>query len=323
MEFWMEVKAGEASDGFDNLKDANSVEKNKGDGSATRGQLISYAAAVLSRQHRLHLFSILICGTRARFFRWDRTGCTLSASFSLRDEPKWLAYFLWCYSKLTPVERGFDPTVKLASPSEAESLRKAVAKYKTDCEKQGRKNVTALREPKESEPEWPAYRIKVEVNRVGFRNFVIGRPFWGSDSATGRATRGYTAYDTVLKRLVFLKDSWRTDSSHILPEGEIYIKLKYYNVPFLPTVIAAGDVLVGGRPQKTITQRYANNKFPPAWRAPCSRLDTLIHYRVVQELAYPLISAVSSKEVVQALRDVVEGTSGGVVSSLISLLTSR
>ncbi|KAK7692027.1 hypothetical protein QCA50_005432 [Cerrena zonata] len=308
MQFWLEIKSSETADAFSDLKDPNSVEKNKGDSIATRGKLISYAAAVFSRQHRLHLFSVCICGHYARFFRWDRSGCIVSTQFDFHKQPYLLAYFFWCYSKLTCTERGFDSTVSPASEAEAKLLRDAMARYKTECEEQNRKNVTALRKPKDKESPWPAFRIQADFNGV-IRKLIVGRPFWGSESPCGRATHGYTAYDTIAKRLVFLKDSWRTDNNHILAEGLMYTKLKGHNVPFLPVILAAGDVKINGKPQKTLTQNYANMRFRPKWLLPCSRLNTLIHYRVVQELAYPLVSVVSSKEAVQVMRDTVEGTS--------------
>ena len=193
-----------------------------------------------------------------------------------------------------------------ATRTEGRLLRKAVDQYEKECKAENRRNVTALRKPKDFEHSWPTYRVEVNTNGTS-RELIIGRPFWDSDSPCGRATRGYMAYDTSEKRLVFLKDSWRTESTRILAEGVMYTKLKKLNVPFLPDLLAAGDVKFNNKVQKTVTQNYANKPFPPPWRWPCSRLDTLIHYRVVQELAFPLASAVSSKEVVQAMRDIVEG----------------
>ena len=79
-------------------------------------------------------------------------------------------------------------------------------------------------------------------------------------------------------------------------------------VPFIPTIFVADDVKIEGEEQKTLTQEYANTKDSPEWMMPCARLKTYVHYRVVQGLAYPLASAVSSKEAVQAIRDAIEGS---------------
>ncbi|KAL6300807.1 hypothetical protein BKA93DRAFT_752437 [Sparassis latifolia] len=54
------------------------------------------------------------------------------------------------------------------------------------------------------------------------RYFLIGRPRFAAHSPTGRATRGYVAYDMETGRLAFLKDTWRPDSSKIHPEREVY-----------------------------------------------------------------------------------------------------
>ena len=307
MDFWLEVQTGEAADPFSETNDLE-MEENNEDYARTRRELNSTAARVLSRQHRLHLFSIILCDHCARFMRWDRSGCLISERFDFHIHPELLGYFFWCYSKLSPMERGFDPTVQPATKAESRLLREAVAQYAQECDSRGRRNVTTLEESKGSEQPWTMYKVKVDFDGKS-RALIIGRPFWDSGSPCGRATRGYLAYDMVEKRLVFLKDSWRTESTRILAEGMMYAKLKKRNVPFLPDVLAAVDIKLNNKIQKTVTQNYTNKPFPPPWLSPCSRLDTLIHYRVVQELAYPLASALSSKEAVQVIRDVVEGMS--------------
>ena len=93
MDFWIEVKPKLSQDAFAHKDDFASLEKNKGESAKTRGQLISYAAAVMSRQHRTFLFSILICDHYARFFRWDRSGCIVSELFDLQEHPQYLAWF--------------------------------------------------------------------------------------------------------------------------------------------------------------------------------------------------------------------------------------
>ena len=109
--------------------------------------------------------------------------------------------------------------------------------------------------------------------------------------------------------MVFLKDSWRTEDADYASEAEIYEDLNKHKVPFLPTIIAAGDVMTKdtGERQVTFTQVWSHDATKPDWRLPCDGLRTLVHHRVVQELAYPLTSARSSKEAVQAVRDVLEG----------------
>lgn len=308
MEFWAEVKPSKTQDAFAHKEDfsAKTFEKNKGESAKTRGQLISYAAAVMSRQHRTHLFSLLICDHYLRLSRWDRTGSTVSELVDLHKRPEVLGYFLKCYSLLSPAERGFDTSVKLPTRKEESLLRDALKQYEAQCKEENRNNVTALKEPKKEEYPWPAFKIQVDFNGT-MRSFVVGRPFWGADSPCGRSTRGYVAYDLTQKKLVFLKDSWRTEDDYITAEGIIYAEMEDNGVPFLPQVLAAGDVMTGGTVQRTVSQDYANSASPPKWMLPCAKLRTYVHYRVVQELAYPLASAKSSREAVQAIRDAIEG----------------
>lgn len=306
MDFWLEIKPRRAQDAFSQQSDFTTLEKNNGQSASTRGQLISYAAAVMSRQHRSFMFSISICGHFARLYRWDRSGCTVSSLVDLHEHPEILAYFLWCYSKLSAAERGFDPTVELPTRQEAKLLRDAITEFAEDCKKKGRRNVIALQKPSKSEYPWPAFKVKVKVGGV-IRNMIIGRPFWDADSPCGRATRAYLAYDLTDKRLVFLKDSWRTEDEMITAEGIMYEKLQENEVPFLPVVLSAEDVKYGRKIQKTVTQTFANAKVRPKWLVPCATLKTYVHYRVVQEIVFPLISAVSSRESVQAIRDAIVG----------------
>ncbi|KAK7692061.1 hypothetical protein QCA50_005466 [Cerrena zonata] len=304
MDFWLEIKPRRAQDAFTQKEDFTTLEKNNGQSASTRGQLISYAAAVMSRQHRTFLFSLSICGHFARFYRWDRSGCTVSELIDIHKHPEILAYFFSCYSRLSAADRGFDPTVEIPTPQEGRLLRKATAQFEKECKKKGRRNVIALQKPSKSEYPWPAFKVQVKV-AGSTRKMIIGRPFWDADSPCGRATRAYLAYDLTEKRLVFLKDSWRTEDDMITAEGIVYERLQEHGVPFLPVVLSAEDVRHGRKIQKTVTQTFANAKVRPKWLVPCATLKTYVHYRVVQEIVFPLISATSSRESVQAIRDAI------------------
>ena len=54
-----------------------------------------------------------------------------------------------------------------------------------------------------------------------------------------------------------------------------------------------------------LTQRLANLADPEPRSLGSRKLNTLVHVRVVQELAIPLDSALNSKEVVETIHDVV------------------
>ena len=59
---------------------------------------------------------------------------------------------------------------------------------------------------------------------------------------TGRATRGFVAFNMSSKRLCFLKDYWRPVSIRIHSELDVYKRFKETNVNFVATVIGGGDV---------------------------------------------------------------------------------
>ena len=70
---------------------------------------------------------------------------------------------------------------------------------------------------------------------------LIGKYRVGSDSPTGRATKGYIAYVVGLRRLLFLKTSWRPVSANVTPEAERYRNLYAHDVPYIAKLISAAD----------------------------------------------------------------------------------
>ncbi|CAL1708971.1 unnamed protein product [Somion occarium] len=307
MEFFVEAKLSDLADPFYDNQDTcldDTTENMTGESVETREQIIDYTTALLSRQHRRFAFSIVICGQYARFLRWDRAGCIVSDIFDYLEDPDILLDFFWCYARLTREERGFDPTVVPASAAESKLFSDALSRY---IEESKPRDVSYLQPSPDS-----TYRIsKMHIPMVkGIRELIVGKPFWDADSPS-RTTRAYAAYDMVEEKIVFAKDSWRDEDDGVLSEAEIYDTLKRNNVPFLPEVIAAGDVYVKAKKkkvyQRTLTQKWSTaNSKPTLWCLPGASLRALVHCRVVQELAYPLMSALSSKEVVQAVRDAIE-----------------
>ena len=309
MELYGEAKAGKAGDAFfdsDGSETMNTLEKVTGQSAETRGQIISYAAKLQSFQHRCSSYSFLICGQYARFFRWDRSGCVVSALFNFHEQPEILASFFWCYAHLSDKERGYDPTAKRASLEEIKYLSDATKKFIKDSRP---RDVSFMLPKEEPSYPYPVFKIRVQAED-GAHNLIVKKPFLDVDSPCGRATRAYAAFDMKTRKLVFLKDSWRTEDNDYASEAAIYKELIQRGVPFLPIVLAAGDVVDKdtGEKQVTFTQVWSDDSKKPDWRLPCDGLRTLVHHRVIQELAYPLTSARSSKEAVQAVRDAVEGT---------------
>ncbi|CAL1700338.1 unnamed protein product [Somion occarium] len=306
MDLWGEVKPRPDGDAFHKSYnsediDLDSVEKIEGKSADCRGQLISYAAAAMSRQHRVFMFSFAICGRHIRFSLWDRAGCIVTESIDYLEHPELVAEFFWRYSHMNAKERGFDVTVQRATPEQADQLTDAMETY---IELSRPRNMEFLRA--NSDPTYSTYQLCMDNEEGKPQYFIIRQPFWNADSANGRATRAYAAYNITQNKLVFLKDCWRTEGTDIMCEAGIYKHLLDCDVPFLPEVILAGDVKVDGDEQRTFCDEWSKPDSFPEWRLPCKPLRTYVHCRIVQELAYPIASVQSSREAVQAFRDVVE-----------------
>ncbi|KAI0077404.1 hypothetical protein K474DRAFT_1595971, partial [Panus rudis PR-1116 ss-1] len=253
-------------------------------------QLSTYLCAQFSRQHRMFTFSICIFGRYARFLRIDRSGIVVSEAFNYITNPRILADFLWRYNHLSVSKRGFDPYAQPARLSERRLLSRAITEYIYLTESGQARRLPQM--CKSLSSDYPAYRIRVVDEYSGeLQHYIVRRPFTGSRSLFGRATRGYVAlrvYDdseevttsALPKRLVFLKDSWRIVEDEMEREVDIYEDLKSNHVPFIPSVLGAGDAR-----------------------------RTYVHHRVVQELAFPLSTVTNAKELVQVIRDALQSTS--------------
>jgi hypothetical protein len=83
-----------------------------GDRIHTLGQISTYTAEILTRQHRTHLFMVLRFDTTFRLLRWDRAGVIVTERE--KDMSKLHEFFEW-FNASTPAQRGLDPTVRQAN----------------------------------------------------------------------------------------------------------------------------------------------------------------------------------------------------------------
>ncbi|KAJ3485658.1 hypothetical protein NLJ89_g11884 [Agrocybe chaxingu] len=153
-----------------------SLESTTIGGTLCRGQIAGYAAQWCARQHWTHGFAVWIGG-------------------------------YW----LTRAQRGYDTTVRLATPTE-----EALAKEK----------------------ERPVIVMQVP-DGDGFREVIAWAA--GPESLTGRATRGYP-WDKERKRVVFLKDAWRSGEDDVEKETIMLAKLNASKVQFVPKLICGDDL---------------------------------------------------------------------------------
>ena len=203
---------------------------------------IFHVSEILARQYRTFLFTISMCGSRARLFRWDRSGAIVTHSFDIRDEPEIFCEFLWRFSCASRLARGHDLTVELASSPEENLFRQAVQRYIRDqLGLEGEELNKAV-----SEHYQPGRVIAVDVfaqdpdhSAISIHRYLVSRPVVSPMSPIGRGTRAYWAVRSGSDRVVFLKDTWRYDHE---PEGNTLATLNESGVSYVPKLILHGDV---------------------------------------------------------------------------------
>lgn len=262
----------------------------------TRKRITSFTAAQFAHQHRNFAFSLLLCGSRARFVRWDYAGAIVTKHFDYHQDSRLLAEFFWRYGQLTSAQRGVDPTVFVATSEERDSFTASIHQWMADKSKRkspGMKNAT--------DPEYTCHKIMMAGPNGASNEYLVQKPLSPPTSPVGRCTKAYIALDLATNKLVFLKDYWRSSDRNRPAEADVYHALETAGVPHLPRVHVAGDVFNDdGQPQATLTGKWKQEA--------CGSTDRreYIHHRIVQDIAYPLSSVRSSRELVAAIRSTVQ-----------------
>ncbi|KAL5522456.1 hypothetical protein ACEPAG_8472 [Sanghuangporus baumii] len=211
------------------------------------GQCVSDAVEACLRQHRVFYFSVLVIGTRARIFRWDRAGAIVTKAFDYRDHPELLCEFLWRFHLANPVQRGFDPTVSVASQTEEDLFRNLIRKHvalqlginEDDSEKVD----NGLRQHYEK-----GKVMKIEVYERGRSTpdfYLVSVPLTCPKSMSGHSTRAYWSIKLTGQNegmCCFLKDTWRLNGDAMKSEGDIYEELGDVGVENICEVECYGDV---------------------------------------------------------------------------------
>ncbi|KAI0671022.1 hypothetical protein C8Q78DRAFT_1033476 [Trametes maxima] len=210
----------------------------------TFGRHVAYAVEILSRQARAFLFSLSIAGSTARLFRWDRSGCIVTESFSLHDEPELLCDFLWRFAHASTADRGHDCAVRVATLEEEKIFRDAIkSQVMTQLDISGEQLEKAIMEHHS-----PGHAMVVPVTFVDLteggtstRHYTVSRPVVSPLSLCGHGTKGYWAVDHDTGRVVFLKDTWRS-LEHSDMEGDTIRRLNRRDVRNVPLLSCFGDV---------------------------------------------------------------------------------
>ncbi|KAJ8701034.1 hypothetical protein PTI98_004000 [Pleurotus ostreatus] len=303
-----------------------SFESETNDAQDVRGQLATYATEYCARQHRTHLFLVYIYYPHVRFIRFDRCGALVSRKFDLSEDCTPLIRFYSRFSKMTDTQRGYDPTVTLASDDETKLAQDRLKAWKPKHVRPVFKMDVYDDNVEEEVEDNDKVQIKTEVCaddiNVGAetlqaadenvkktpkpRKFLV----WGSladpESPLGRATRGYPALEVTdgLEKakdapIMFLKEQWR---SKAIERGEIAIlrELNKHGIKHVPTFVCGGDL----PDQVTKTDIFANE----IGRTGGKPIDQRAHVRfVVLEVGRPLECFSSSKQMFQAVYDAFQG----------------
>ncbi|RPD54657.1 hypothetical protein L226DRAFT_90085 [Lentinus tigrinus ALCF2SS1-7] len=280
-------------------------------------QHIAFAGEVFARQHRVFLFTVSIFGYLARILRWDRSGCILTESFDIREQPEHLCEFLWRFSQTAHAGRGHDMTVEVAHADEEALFRTLIStEVRLQLDVDGEELDQALRY--HYEPGRVTAIHVLQSNPEGdetSRRFIVSRPVISSLSLTGRGTRGFWAVDTTDHSVVFLKDTWRSHST-TGKEGDVLHRLNAANVQNVPTALTHGDVLYDAEDedigpsrrglQKTLTDTFVSEPWKcQAYRGVDTQVAGRKHYRlVVSPVGYDLRYFRSTEELLHATYDV-------------------
>ncbi|KAI0324169.1 hypothetical protein GY45DRAFT_1263369 [Cubamyces sp. BRFM 1775] len=270
------------------------------------GLHISFATEIFARQQRSFLFTVAIAGSLARFFRWDRSGCIVSRAFDIRDSPDMLAEFLWRYSKLTDAERGFDLTVRVASPKEEELFQSVIKEYvhqQLSATDEELEKAVSLHYQPGHVSSIPVYCDAASTSHSPeepSQHFLVSRPIISPLIMDGRSTRGYWCVNASTGQVGFLKDTWRTYAQKG-SEGDTLQHLNRLGVRNVPLLATHGD----GIPQDTQSDQFVDEP----WARQIDRKDVIVHrrrhYRIVTyTVGYSLSTLRGTDELLHSTYDV-------------------
>ncbi|RPD71860.1 hypothetical protein L226DRAFT_490826, partial [Lentinus tigrinus ALCF2SS1-7] len=292
-------------DPFDD--DAPNSEPTAESRKAALGQILSYAELVFKYQQRTRLFMVDFLGDFVRLIHVDHGGLYATQKFNYKEEGEKVAEFFWRYSRMTPAQRGHDPTaVRIPHDSPLGLEMQRMAKMRGNDIKE-RDYVRAAFE-KSLDRKWPWWCLNVPVvedegtqkEKHFTRKFLVGKPHFQAPGVAGRATRGYVALplnasNQVKGPFVYLKDAWRVVREGIEQEGSILAELNQLKIENVPTLLYHGDI----PGQATISQDIWATYHPNDKGCP---LKLHQHYRlVVKEVGKPLEQFRNGFELVWAL----------------------
>ena len=233
-----------------------------------RGRLAEYVAQVNISQHRTFTLAVTIDRRNVYLTYWDPAGVVIAEPFDFITQPEKLFLFMYRVGQMSDTQLGYDPTVQRTEETDADVQALRAFEPVLPHHKK------YLAEAFPGASQWPVHRVEIKDKEEKKHTFLIGKNRHASQSAVGRGTRGYVAYDTEAKELRWLKDFWRPDTSDHTHEYDFYLQLHEKGVSNIATPVCGGDVCSPEEhmPQRTLAQEYLS-----AYQTP------RIHHRIVVE----------------------------------------
>ena len=313
MEMFVELKHDAPGDPFRDFPNGEMKEWDSINSDNTRRQCVLYATNQLAHQHRLFTFSLVICGKKARFMRWDREGVVVSAGIDCSQRQDLVIEFLQRFNQLTAEQRGFDPTAVPATSEEIEEFESAVAKIE----------IESLKRTVGDRKNYPRFRLEVRSTNDGVSHYIVGKALDYDPGVIDRCTRGFLALALSTDECVFLKDTWRPDVPRIKPEHVWYERLAEVRVPHLVGFKHASDVIPFTPPinyygpvtlnctettSEKGAQRGLTSRLKCLFPLQDAQLQGCVHYRLVEsELCRPLSEFTNSRQLVLVLLGSLKG----------------
>ncbi|KZT19166.1 hypothetical protein NEOLEDRAFT_1246004 [Neolentinus lepideus HHB14362 ss-1] len=329
-------------DPFVEFEGQKSVEATAEKRRDARGQITAYAAAMFARQHRTHLFSIVVLGESFRLLRWDRAGAIFTERIQYVEKSELLCEFFWRFNNLTRSEQGHDLSAEMITEGSADYALVLEAQRKAESEESYK--LGYFKASCKDMEKWPWWKLRVDVPVEGAstravpltsdssstpcstptnaRFFLVGRPHFVADGMAGRGTRGYVAWDIDGERLVYLKDCWRVDAPGIVKEGAVLGLLKSKDVPHVPSLVCDGDVInaetKGAAGTAVVIQGTLTQGIWVAKADEPNPMKSHIHYRlVVEEFGQSLDHFENSRDLVRVVHGCLIGHAGAYYTANI------
>ncbi|KAI0753136.1 hypothetical protein C8Q80DRAFT_1095930, partial [Daedaleopsis nitida] len=269
--------------------------------------VLTHAGRIFARQHRTHAFTLVLAGDAAHLVHADREALFVTPAFPYKSEPEKLAAFFRRFARMSPAQRGADPTATVLG---ADDPRRGYMLQVASTPLAGAEDHARRCFKGTLDDRWPWHTLVVDG-----REFLVAKPHIYMEDVLERPSRGYVALalprarapgaKADLPSLVWLKDTWRRiRDAEYEQEGGVLADLNRAGVRGVPTLVCHEDVL-----DHRINLSKTLDRVHPGRRRAINRSGAQIeyvHYRmVVREVGVPVDEFRDGKELVTVILDCI------------------